>query len=170
MSTELQVISQAQDYQLADGDTPVVGIVVSDWNPQITGTLRAAAVEQLKHVGLSEEDIKILEVPGSWELPFGVKKIQMLHSDLTAIIAIGSVIKGDTRHDEYINSAVTSALMQISLVGNTPVILGLLTTEDEQQARDRAGGSHGNKGYEWALSALKMSQLKSQSSKKRIGF
>lgn len=170
MSTQLQVLNKVQAYKLDGDQRPIVGIVLSEWNEHITGPLHDAAVEQLKHVGLSDDEIKVLKVPGSWELPFGVKKIQMLHSDLTAIIAIGSVIKGDTRHDEYINRAVSSALMQLSLIGHTPVILGLLTTEDEEQAKDRAGGTHGNKGYEWALSALKMSQLKSQSSKKKIGF
>ncbi len=151
-------------------DLPKVALVVSEWNSTITHALLDAALEQLTHVGISREDIPVIHVPGAFELPYGVKRALSLHSEIDAVIAIGCVIKGDTRHDEYINKAVTSALMQLSLVGSTPIIMGLLTTENEQQAQDRAGGSHGNKGYEWAVSALKMAGLKSKDVKRKIGF
>ena len=169
MATELNALNSVTDF-VVDNPIPKVGIVISEWNQSVTSSLLAACKEQLLHSGLKDDDIYLLEVPGSFELPFGVKKIQSIHSSLDAVIAIGSVIKGDTKHDDYLNRTVTSALMQLSLIGSVPVILGLLTTEDEQQAIDRSGGSHGNKGYEWALSALKMAKLKRQDTKRKIGF
>jgi len=172
MATALHSWKEIVDVSDLDdaSDRPKVAIVVSDWNTTITHGLLSAAIEQLQHVGIAESDIPTLHVPGSFELPYGVKRALSLYSDVDAVIAIGCVIKGDTRHDEYINKAVTSALMQLSLVGNTPIIMGLLTTENEQQAKDRAGGSHGNKGYEWAVSALKMAALKTKDVKRKIGF
>lgn len=169
MATDQSVWNAPRDMPI-EGEIPRIGIVTSDWNQEITSSLLEASLAQLHQSGLSDDHILQLAVPGAFELPYGCKRIQSLHSDLDAVIAIGCVIKGDTRHDQYINQTVTSALMQLSLVGNVPIILGLLTVENSDQAFARAGGVHGNKGYEWAASALRMSSLKKQGTKRKIGF
>ncbi len=108
---------------------------------------------------MKEKDIKVLYVPGAFELTTGA---QMLSSvpKFEAIICLGCVIKGETKHDEYINHAVANGLTQLSLRIKKPVIFGLLTTNNLKQAKDRAGGKHGNKGIEAALTAVRMLALK----------
>ncbi len=112
----------------------------------------------LKEHGVREDDIYIQVVPGTFELPYAAQKL-IKDEKLDAAICIGCVIKGDTDHDKYINAAVTNAIMDLNLKHELPVIFGVLTPNTKQQALDRAGGKHGNKGVEAAVSALKMSAI-----------
>lgn len=131
-----------------------IGIVVSEWNNNVTGALLDGALCTLKKYGVSESDIIIKHVPGSFELTFGVA--QMVKKDVDAVIAIGCVIRGDTPHFDYICQGTTYGLAHLNATQNVPVIYGLITTNDMQQALDRCGGCMGNKGDECAVTALKM--------------
>jgi 6,7-dimethyl-8-ribityllumazine synthase len=153
------------------GNGYVVGIVVAEWNADITHSMRDAAIACLEEHGVQSADIHVIEVPGAFELPFGAKLI-IGKKKVDAVICIGCVIKGDTKHDEYINNAVASGIMTLGLASSKPVIFGVLTPNDMQQAIDRAGGIHGNKGVEAAMTALSMISLGKEAfvQKKGIGF
>jgi 6,7-dimethyl-8-ribityllumazine synthase len=144
--------------QLPDGKGLHIGVVTARWNEEITYALRDACLATLKAAGLEEDDIYSIEVPGAFELPMGARLL-LEHRLPDAVICLGCVIKGETRHDQYIADAVARGLMDLGLRRGVPVMFGLLTTEDEQQARERAGGKHGNKGAEAAISALQMARL-----------
>lgn len=148
--------------QTIDGDFDYsgfsIGIVVSRWNTEITSLLLQGCISRLKSMGLNEDNIHVVWVPGAFELPLGAKLIAGKEK-LDGVACLGCVIKGDTRHDEYINGAVSNGIMQLSLVSGKPVTFGVLTVENEQQAIDRAGGKHGNKGDEAAQTVLAMSRL-----------
>ena len=136
-----------------------VGIVVSEWNEKITGALLEGACQTLIKHGVREEDIKVKPVPGSFELVYGASRL--VNSGLVdAVIAIGCVIRGDTPHDRYICQGVTYGLARLNAVQEVPVIYGLITTLDMQQAEERAGGQMGNKGDECAVTAIKMVDFK----------
>ncbi|MDX5349026.1 MAG: 6,7-dimethyl-8-ribityllumazine synthase [Hymenobacteraceae bacterium] len=155
MATALKSLSDYSSDHLIDISGKVFGIVVAEWNRTITDALCKGAHETLLKHNAKAEHIKRITVPGSFELTFGAQK--MAQSDeIDAVICLGVVIKGETRHDEYINHAVAQGLTQVSLKYNKPVIFGLLTTENEAQAQDRAGGKHGNKGVEAAYTAMHM--------------
>ncbi len=141
-----------------DGTAFHIGIVVAEYHEHITMKLRDGAVETLRKHGVREQNIVIEYVPGAFELPMAVA---LLHQSdyFDAIICLGCVIKGDTDHDVYINQAVTNELMRLSTDFIVPIQYGLLTTNTEQQAIDRAGGALGNKGVECALATLKMVAL-----------
>ncbi|MCM1312963.1 MAG: 6,7-dimethyl-8-ribityllumazine synthase [Bacteroides sp.] len=130
------------------------GIVVSEWNNNITGALLEGACDTLKKNGVHEENIKVLTVPGSFELVYGAS--QMVKSGVDAVIAIGCVIRGDTPHFDYICEGTTYGLARLNTTQDVPVIYGLITTNDMQQALDRCGGKMGNKGDECAVTAIKM--------------
>ena len=135
------------------------GIVVSEWNNSITGALLEGAQSTLLKHGVSEEDIIVMTVPGSFELIFGAS--QMAKSGkVDGVIAIGCVIRGDTPHFDYICDGTTQGLAELNTTGNIPVIYGLLTCNTLQQAQDRAGGILGNKGDECAVTAIKMVDFK----------
>lgn len=136
-----------------------IGIVVAEWNTEVTGALRDGAVKTLRQHGITDNDIVIVEVPGSFELSYGA---QLLCEDknIDAVICIGCVIQGETRHFDFICDAVAHGTTNVSLKYNKPVIFGVLTPNNQQQAIDRAGGKHGNKGDEAAVTAIKMVQLK----------
>jgi 6,7-dimethyl-8-ribityllumazine synthase len=148
-----------------------IGVVVSEWNKNVTDKLFEGCKETLLKAGIETLNIKTLMVPGAYELPFGAK---MLVSECApdAIVCIGCVIKGETSHNEYINHAVAQGLTQLSLFANTPIIFSVLTPDTMEQALDRAGGKQGNKGVEAAATALKMIHLKQslKQQKKQIGF
>jgi 6,7-dimethyl-8-ribityllumazine synthase len=148
-----------------------IGIVVSEWNEPITGALLEGCKTTLLAAGVPESNIHVSWVPGAFELPLGAKMLAGKEK-LDGLVCLGCVIKGDTRHDEYINAAVSQGIMQLSLVSGKPVTFGLLTVENEQQALDRAGGKHGNKGDEAAQTVLRMirigKEIKEQ--KSSIGF
>jgi 6,7-dimethyl-8-ribityllumazine synthase len=156
---------------LPDGSSYKIGIVVSRWNEDITGALLTGARETLVKAGVTEKHIEIMHVPGSYELPFGARQL-MKADKKDAIICIGCIIQGETKHDEYIAQAVSNGIMQLGLMSGIPVIFGVLTTNTIQQAQDRAGGQHGNKGAEAAATALQMAQLRSgtKEGRSKIGF
>lgn len=135
-----------------------LGIVVSEWNDNITGALLEGAVSTLLEQGVEEKDILIYHVPGSFELTFASSRL-MKTGKVDAIIALGSVVRGGTPHFDYVCQGTTSGIAQLNAEGEIPVIFGLLTTDDMKQAEDRAGGPLGNKGSECALTAIKMVQF-----------
>lgn len=140
---------------IPDGSDMRIGIVVSEWNDNITEALLNGAVETLKKYGVKEQNIMVKSVPGSFELVFGCA--QMSRSGLVdAVIAIGCVVRGDTPHFEYISSGTTKGLVELNAKYDIPIIFGLLTTNNMQQAEERSGGLLGNKGDEYAITAIKM--------------
>ncbi|MBK7096440.1 MAG: 6,7-dimethyl-8-ribityllumazine synthase [Saprospiraceae bacterium] len=146
-------------------------VIKSEWNEDITKKLKDGCMVVLREKGVSEDEIYEIDVPGTFELPMAANMVIKQKSP-DAVICLGCVIKGQTRHDEYISQAVSKGLMDVAIENNTPVIFGVLTTENMQQALDRAGGDHGNKGIEAASTAIIMARLfetykKSQSN---IGF
>ncbi len=131
------------------------GIVVSEWNPDITEKLYEGAVETLLKHGARKENILTQWVPGSFELVFGCS--QMLKSeDLNAVIAIGNVIRGETEHFTFVCEGVTQGIKDLNLIYDVPTIFCVLTDNNRQQSLDRSGGKHGNKGVECAVAAIKM--------------
>lgn len=134
------------------------GIVVAEWNTRITGALLEGAVDTLKAAGCPEEKIQIKWVPGTFELPMGAQYFAE-YSNVDAVIVLGCVIQGETRHFDFVCQGVTSGVQQMQLSWNMPIAFGVLTTNDLQQAIDRAGGKHGNKGDEAAATAIKMVSL-----------
>ncbi len=134
-----------------------VGIVVSEWNNNVTGALLNGAMTTLQKHGVSPEDIHVETVPGSFELIHASRL--MAKTDVDAVIAIGCVIRGDTPHFDYICQGTTQGLAHLNATGNKPVVYGLITTDNMQQALDRCGGQMGNKGDECAITAIKMIAL-----------
>ena len=140
---------------MPDASDMRIGIVVSEWNDNITQDLLDGALETLKQFGVREESIIVKSVPGSFELIFGCS--QLAKSGLVdGIIAIGCVIRGDTPHFDYICEAATQGLAHLNVTGKVPVVFGLLTTNPLQQAEESSGGMLGNKGNEYAITAIKM--------------
>lgn len=135
-----------------------IGIAVSSYNENITGKLRDAAIETLTKSGIAADRITVVTVPGAWELPFACQRLVAMR-DMAGVIALGAVIKGETSHDQHINRAVSSALMQLSLDHNKPIAFGLLTVNSLEQAIHRSGGNKGNKGEECAQALLSCLQL-----------
>ena len=149
------------DYNAAsmpDGSEYRIAIVVAEWNPEITNALLQGAHETLLAHGVREENIEVIPVPGSYELTTGAD-IALSDPNCDAAICLGCVIQGETRHFDFICEAVSQGLTNLSLKRERPVIFGLLTTNDMQQARERSGGQHGNKGVEAAVTALKMIRM-----------
>ncbi|MCF8222127.1 MAG: 6,7-dimethyl-8-ribityllumazine synthase [Bacteroidales bacterium] len=134
------------------------GIVVSDWNNEITWNLLEGALNILEKYGASSEDIFIEHVPGSFELPLGAKLLYE-KKKVDSVICLGCVIQGETPHFTYVCQGVTAGISDLNLKYGIPFIFGLLTTDTLQQAKDRAGGKHGNKGDEAALTAIKMADM-----------
>jgi 6,7-dimethyl-8-ribityllumazine synthase len=134
------------------------GIVVADWNSEVTWALLEGAVKTLKLHGTEETDIVIKHVPGSFELTLGAQFLAE-YDDLDAVICLGCVIQGETPHFTYICQGVTHGITQLNMEYNLPFIFGVLTTNTRQQAEDRAGGRLGNKGDEAAITAIKMAAL-----------
>ncbi len=139
------------------------GIVVSEWNHKITEGMFQGAFDALKDCGAINENIVRWDVPGSFELVYGCKRICQTYDMLDAVIAIGSVIQGETKHFDYVCEAVSQGIKDLNLQGNIPVIFCVLTDNTMQQAIDRSGGKHGNKGTEAAIAAIKMAQLRKDS-------
>jgi 6,7-dimethyl-8-ribityllumazine synthase len=140
------------------------GIVVSDWNREVTWALLDGAVKTLRLHGTKEKNIIVKHVPGSFELTLGAQFLAE-YDDLDAIICLGCVIQGETPHFTYICQGVTQGITQLNMEYNIPFIFGVLTTNDQQQAVDRAGGIHGNKGDEAAVTAIKMAALQRETEK-----
>jgi 6,7-dimethyl-8-ribityllumazine synthase len=130
-------------------------ILVAEWNAEVTERLYQGAYDTLLTYGANAERILRLNVPGSYELSFGAQ-LAAQKTEVDAVIAIGCVIQGETKHNDYINHAVAQGLTDVSLKYNKPVVFGVLTPNTQEQALDRAGGKHGNKGDEAAITAIKM--------------
>ncbi len=158
MSSELKNLSSYNKDEVPSGEKCSFGIVVSDWNEEITKRLLDGAVQTLIDNATDEKDILVEHVPGAFELPYGATAL-FNRKKFDAIICLGCIIQGQTRHFEFIANAVANGIMQVSLKEEIPVIFGVLTTNDIEQARQRSGGSCGNKGVEAAITALKMAAL-----------
>jgi 6,7-dimethyl-8-ribityllumazine synthase len=135
------------------------GIIVAEWNYEITGALAQGAVDTLKKHGASDENIIVKHVPGTFELTLGAQYLAE-YANVDAIIALGCVIQGETRHFDFICHGVTQGITELNMKYNKPFIFGVLTTDNQQQALDRAGGRLGNKGDEAAVTAIKMLALR----------
>lgn len=158
MATRNHNLSDYNIQAMPDATGMKVGIVVAEWNANITESLLEGAKQTLMRNGVFPEDITVQTVPGSFELVYGAA--QMVKTGVDAVIAIGCVIRGDTPHDRYICQGVTYGLARLNAVQDVPVIYGLITTLDMQQAEERAGGKLGNKGDECAVTAIKMMDFK----------
>jgi 6,7-dimethyl-8-ribityllumazine synthase len=137
------------------------GIVVSEWNENITAGLYKGAIEGLLDNGVPQENIISWDVPGSYELVYGSKRM-IQSQNVDAVIAIGSVIQGETKHFDFVCEAVAQGIKDLNVLTDVPVVFCVLTDNTMQQAIDRSGGIHGNKGTEAAIVAIKMANLKRQ--------
>jgi 6,7-dimethyl-8-ribityllumazine synthase len=151
-------LSDYNSEKVPDASEMRFGIVVSDWNRDITRALLDGSVNTLKKHGTRQENIVIKNVPGTFELTLGAQFLAE-YDDLDAVICLGCVIQGETPHFTYICQGVTYGITQLNLDYNIPFIFSVLTTENYQQAKDRAGGKLGNKGDEAAVTAIKMAAL-----------
>lgn len=158
MSSTLKNLSDFSHLQVGNAENLKFAIVVSQWNAQITGALLNGAYKGLLDHGAKEENIELIEVPGSYELISG-SDIALRNQELDAVITLGCVIQGETRHFDFICDAVANGIAQVGIKYNKPVIFGVLTTDNQEQALDRAGGKHGNKGEEAAITAIQMANI-----------
>ena len=158
MATALRNLSDYDFSKVPDASNVCFGSVVSEWNPEITGALLEGAVNTREKHGTLPENIHVKTVPGSFELIYGAHQM-CLHGGYDAVIILGCVIRGETPHFDYICEGVTYGIARLNAKNEIPVIYGLLTTNDLQQAKDRAGGRHGNKGDECAVVAIKMAKF-----------
>lgn len=158
MSSTLKNLSDFSHLQVGNAENLKFAIVVSQWNAQITGALLNGAYKGLLDHGAKEENIELIEVPGSYELISG-SDIALRNAELDAVITLGCVIQGETRHFDFICDAVANGIANVGIKYNKPVIFGVLTTDNEQQALDRAGGKRGNKGEEAAITAIQMALI-----------
>ena len=157
MATKNNNLSDYKKDTLPNVSNLKFGIVVSQWNKEITDGLFNGAYSTLIDCGVLEENIKKLEVPGSFELIFGTKILSKKNVD--AIICLGSVIKGQTKHFDFVCQGVTNGIKDLNISLGIPVIFGVLTDNTMDQAINRSGGKHGNKGVEAAITAIKMADL-----------
>ncbi len=172
MSSKDKNLSQRSHNASINLSTSHIAVITADWNDDITHPMRDQCIEKLLSYGAVSENITQIEVPGAFELP-GAAKMILSNQKVDAVICIGCVIKGETKHDEYISNAVATGIMNLSVISGKPIIFGVLTPNDHQQALDRAGGQHGNKGIEAADTCAKMLHLAQEiknPSKKTIGF
>ena len=171
MASALKNLSEYDENNIPSAADKIFGIVVAEWNAHITHALYEGCYETLVKHGALPENIHTIQVPGSFELPAGAR-ILAGQTNPDAVVCLGCVIKGETSHNEYINNAVAQGLISLSIATGSPFIFGVLTPNDEQQAIDRAGGQHGNKGVEAAVTAIRMAALKKNpdGEKRKIGF
>ncbi len=160
MATEGKNLSEYDKNTIPNAKEFRFGIVVSEWNDGITEGLYRGAHEVLLENEVLERKIVRWNVPGSFELIYGCKKMQESYDMLDAIIAIGSVIQGETKHFDFVCEAVSQGIKDLNVQSDIPVIFCVLTDQNMQQAIDRSGGKHGNKGAEAAVAAIKMAQLR----------
>jgi 6,7-dimethyl-8-ribityllumazine synthase len=162
MATAGKNLSYYDESTMPDATDMRIGIVVSEWNPDITEKLLEGALQTLKRLGVSEEHITVWHVPGSFELIYGARRMQE-NRFIDAIIAIGSIIRGETPHFDYVCQAVSQGIKDLNVRGDIPVVFCVLTDDNKQQAIDRSGGRHGNKGVDCAAAAIKLAWLKRNS-------
>lgn len=161
MATYLKNLSSYDPARVPSAKEMRFGIVVSEWNPEITDALYQGAVETLRRHGALADNIVMRQVPGSFELTLGAKMMAE-RAEFDAIICLGCVIRGETPHFDYVCQAVAQGLTELNLMLGIPFVFGVLTTDNLQQALDRAGGKHGNKGDEAAITAIKMAALQNE--------
>jgi 6,7-dimethyl-8-ribityllumazine synthase len=159
MATQLKNLSDFSHTTIPSGADYKIAIAVAEWNAEITGALYKGAYDTLIKYGVKEDNIISVAVPGSFELTSAADILLKKDADLDAVICLGCVIQGDTKHFDFICDAVAHGITQVSVKYSKPVIFGVLTTNDQQQAIDRAGGKLGNKGDEAAITAIKMADL-----------
>ena len=155
MASSNKNLSSYSQANLKDVSEKKFGIVMSEWNSSVTESLLEGVLQTLLSHGAQKENIVTVQVPGSFELSLGAQRMAKKET-IDAVICLGCVIQGETRHFEFICHALTNGLTEVSLKYNKPVVFGVLTTDTYQQALDRAGGKHGNKGDEAAITAIKM--------------
>ena len=158
MATSNKNLSVYDKEAIPNGKALRFGVVVSEWNAAITEGLYTGAESALLDCGVEQDNILRWNVPGSFELIFGCKKM-IQENNPDAIIAIGSVIRGETKHFDFVCSATAQGIKDLNVITNTPVIFCVLTDDNLQQAKDRSGGKYGNKGIEAAIAAIKMALL-----------
>ncbi len=155
MSSSLKKDSSSQKTQVKNSGKLKIGVAVSEWHPEVTEELFKGAVSTLIKNGIKKENIIRKNAPGSYELPLAAQML-LKKNKADAVICLGCVIKGETDHYNYICSAISAGIMNVSLTHNKPVGFGVLTTDTLAQALNRAGGKFGNKGEEAAEAVLKM--------------
>ena len=155
MATAYQNLSSCDNNTVPHSPLLRVAIVCAEWNADITGKLLEGACNTLEKHGVKPDNIFVEYVPGTYELTFGAQRMAA-HYRPDAVIVLGCVIQGDTPHFDYVSQGVTEGTTHLNAILETPVIFGVLTTNDKQQALDRAGGKYGNKGDEAAVTAIKM--------------
>ena len=155
MATSLKSLSEHSSKNILDISNKKFAIVVSEWNEDVTEALYSGAYQTLVQYGAAKENIIRKNVPGSFELSLGGQWMAQ-KEEIDAVICLGCVIQGETKHFDFICDAVAQGITNVSLKYNKPVIFGVLTPNTQQQALDRAGGKHGNKGDEAAITAIKM--------------
>ncbi len=155
MSSENKNLSTYSSSNIGNMSNKKFAIVVSEWNQEITGALYAGAMATLLQHGAAKENITTKNVPGSFELTLGAQWMAQ-KKEIDAVICLGCVIQGETRHFDFICKAVADGITNVGLKFNKPIIFGVLTPDSQQQALDRAGGKYGNKGDEAAITAVKM--------------
>ena len=158
MATQLKNLSDFSNTEVPSAASYRFGIVVAEWNSEITNALYQGALKSLVEHGAIQQNILAYPVPGSFELTAGAELL-LNTQQLDAVICLGCVIQGETRHFDFICNAVANGITNVSIKHSKPVIFGVLTTDNQQQALDRAGGKHGNKGDEAAITAIKMAHL-----------
>jgi len=163
MATVNKNLSQYDKNTIPDTKGFRFGIVVSEWNENITGGLYKGAIEALLENGVQQEDIISWDVPGSFELIYGSRRM-IQTQNVDAVIAIGSVIQGETKHFDFVCEAVAQGIKDLNVQTDVPVVFCVLTDNNLQQAIDRSGGIHGNKGTEAAIVAIKMAYLRQRTS------
>jgi len=157
MATALHNLSEYNAAAIPSGKGRRFVLVVAEWNAQVTHAMAEGAINTLKENGVDDKDILIVHVPGTFELTYAAAKYN--NSEYDAVICLGCVIQGETRHFDFICEGVANGLSALNAKGQLPVIFGVLTTDNLQQAIDRSGGKHGNKGVEAAVTALQMIDL-----------
>jgi len=160
MATKGNNLSSIHQSNLPSGKGRRVGIACAEWNTAITGKLLKGAMEVLQKAGIDKKDIVVINTPGAFELPLACQWL-LQKKKIDGVMAIGSVIQGETRHFDFVCQGVTQGIMDVGLKYNKPAIFCVLTDNTLQQAKDRSGGKHGNKGAECAAALLKMIDLQS---------
>jgi len=162
MATAEKNLSQYEKGNIPNGADFKIGIVVSEWNDDITSNLLEGAMEALLENGVEKSNILIKNVPGTFELPLAAQMLLEHDDDIDGVIAIGCVIQGETKHFDFVCQGATQGIMAVQMEYNTPISFCVLTDNTKQQSIDRSGGKHGNKGIECAVSLLKMIGLQEE--------
>jgi 6,7-dimethyl-8-ribityllumazine synthase len=159
MSSQLKNLSDFSHTEVPSGEKFKIAIIAAEWNAKITNSLYQGAFDTLIKNGVTEDNIVVMQVPGTFELSAAAEILLTKNVSIDAVICLGCVIQGETKHFDFICDAVANGITNVSVKHSKPVIFGVLTPNNEQQALDRAGGKHGNKGDEAAITAIKMAHF-----------